>query len=84
MFLDLTTGEMRVIDRCKTNPIAGFDWSPDGEWVAYSVPMSLQITVLKLWKAATGEIFPLTHAVLRDGVNYGGAGSGTSPARRLA
>ncbi|HJW84296.1 MAG TPA: PDZ domain-containing protein, partial [Anaerolineae bacterium] len=64
--VDLATRELRVIDRGKSAPIAGFAWSPDGEWVAYSVSISLQITTLKLWKAASGEIFPLTRPVLRD------------------
>ena len=65
-WLDLTTRELRVIDRGKSAPIAGFDWSPDGEWVAYSVSVSLQVMALKLWQASTGQIFPLTRPVLRD------------------
>ena len=66
VFLDLATHELRVIDRGKSGPIAGFDWSPDGEWLAYSVSTSLQVTMLKLWQAATGDTFPLTRPVLRD------------------
>ena len=66
VWLDLTTRELRVIDRGKSAPIAGFDWSPDGEWVAYSVSVSLQVMALKLWQAATGQILPLTRPVLRD------------------
>jgi tricorn protease len=64
--LDLVSGDLRMIDRGKAAPIAGFSWSPDGEWLAYSVSTSLQVMVLKLWKAASGEIFPLTKPVLRD------------------
>ena len=66
LFLDLETKELRRIDRGLTAPISGFDWSPDGEWIAYSVSISLQVRVLKLWKAETGETFPLTRPVLRD------------------
>ncbi len=66
MFLDLASRDLRLIDRGKAVPIAGFAWSPDGEWVAYSVSVSLQVTALKLWRAATGETFPLTRPVLRD------------------
>jgi tricorn protease len=66
IWLDLTTRELRVIDRGKAGPIAGFDWSPDGEWVAYSLSVSLQVMALKLWQASTGQIFPLTRPVLRD------------------
>ena len=66
VFLDLATRELRVIDRGKSGPIAGLDWSPDGQWVAYSVSTSLQVMTIKLWRAATGETFQVTRPVLRD------------------
>jgi len=66
MFLDLTSHELRLIDRGKANPIAGFAWSPDGESVAYSVSISLQVMALKLWQASSGESVPLTKPLLRD------------------
>ena len=66
LFLDLETHELKLIDRSPFSPIAGFDWSPDGAWIVYSASISPQRTALKLWKAATGEIFPLTDPVLRD------------------
>ena len=65
-FLDLDTHELKKIEKGKNAPIAGFDWSPDGEWVAYSVSTSNQLMAIKLWKAATGEIFQVTQPVLRD------------------
>lgn len=64
--LDLNTRELKRIDRGKASPIAGFDWSPDGEWLAYSVSISLSTMALKLWQASTGEIYPLTESLLRD------------------
>jgi tricorn protease len=66
MFLDLETRQLQTIDRGKTNLIAGFNWSPDGEWVVYSVSVSLQVTALKLWQAASAKIYPLTRPFLRD------------------
>ena len=66
MFLDLNSRELRLIDRGKAYPIGGFDWSPDGEWVAYSVSISLQVMALKLWQASSGETIPLTKPLLRD------------------
>lgn len=66
LWLDLETSELRRIDRGTAAPISGFDWSPDGEWVVYSVSVSLQVRALKLWHAASGEIHPLTRPVLRD------------------
>lgn len=64
--LDLETGELRLIDRGLAEPINGFDWSPDGRWLAYSVSISLQVSVIKLWHAASGEITAVTRPVLRD------------------
>jgi tricorn protease len=66
LFLDLESGALKTIDRGQTGPISGFNWSPDGEWLVYSVSLSVQLTGLKLWQAATGEITPLTQPVLRD------------------
>ncbi len=65
-FLDLVSHELCLIDRGRTTLINGFAWSPDGEWVAYSVSISMHTQVLKLWKASTGETFPLTRPILRD------------------
>ena len=66
MFLDLESKELQRIDRSQSAPVSGFAWSPDGEWVAYSVSTSLQVQALKLWKVSTKESHPLTHPVLRD------------------
>lgn len=65
-WLDLTTHEMKVIDQGSSGRIAGFDWSPDGEWVVYSITINLKITILKLWQASTGMIHPITTPVLED------------------
>jgi tricorn protease len=66
LFLDLASGEMKLIDRDKAVRISGFAWSPDGEWVAYSTSLSLRVTVIKLWQASSGEITQVTEPVLRD------------------
>jgi tricorn protease len=66
IFLDLITNEIRLIDRGCAALVKGFCWSPDGEWVAYSVSVSLQTSALKLWKASTGESYSLTRPILRD------------------
>ena len=66
VFLDLENHEMRIIDRGKAFPIAGFDWSPDGEWLVYAVSIAQQTIALKLWNANRGEITQITEPVLRD------------------
>jgi len=64
--LDLQDQALALIDKSKTRRINNFDWSPDGQWVAYDFAISLQRTALKLWRAEDGEVFPLTEPVLHD------------------
>lgn len=64
--LDLETKSLTTIDRSRISRIRGFDWSPDGEWVAYGFPISLQRTALRLWRAENGESILLTDPVLHD------------------
>ncbi len=64
--LNVEDRTLTLIDRSKVSRISGFDWSPDGQWVAYSASISLQRTALKLWKAENGEIVTITDPVLRD------------------
>ena len=66
LFLDLENRQLRQIDRGNSAFINGFNWSPDGEWVAYSVSISPTVSVLKLWHLASGEITQLTRPVLSD------------------
>ncbi len=57
---------LNVVDRGLSRPIQGFDWSPDGEWLAYGCSISLQRTAIKLWHANTGRITQITDPVLAD------------------
>ncbi len=64
--LDLESKALKPVDRGTSDRIAGFNWSPDGEWLAYGATISNQVSVIKLWNASSGEITPLTEPVLRD------------------
>lgn len=55
MTLDLASRSLTTIDRGAAERIGGFAWSPDGEWLAYSLSISLHVSIIKLWKAATGK-----------------------------
>jgi tricorn protease len=66
VWLNLESGETRQIDRGMAYHIGGFDWSPDGEWLAYSVSVSLESSVIKLWHAESGQITQLTQPLLDD------------------
>ena len=57
---------VRVLDRSEHTPIAGFDYSPDGKWIAYACAESLHTAVIKLVELASGNITRVTRPVLRD------------------
>jgi len=64
--LDLQTKQLTRIDRGVAHPIAGFGWSPDGNWIVYSASISLQRQAIKLWNAESGVVTQITEPVLRD------------------
>jgi tricorn protease len=66
IFVDLETKQQKLIDRGLAGPIDGFDWSPDGEWVVYSVSVSLKTSALKLWKVGSESPVQITEPVLDD------------------
>jgi tricorn protease len=35
-YVDVATGAVTVVDRSDVEPITGFDWSPDSNWIAYA------------------------------------------------
>lgn len=74
--LDLDSGELRLLARGTAKTTRGdrwtvgrrytFEWSPDGEWLAYSLTLSTHHSALSLWQRATGQHFRLTQPLLRD------------------
>jgi len=64
--VDLKSKRAKVLDKSEYEPIAGFDWSPDGHWLAYSWGQSLHTTQIKICEIETGKIFSVTQPVLRD------------------
>ena len=66
LVLDLEKKEIQKIDRGANLAIQGFDWSPDGLWLAYSVSIHQQASIIKLWNLETGRQTPVTEALLSD------------------
>jgi tricorn protease len=66
MRIDLDSGEGTVIEQSQYGLIAGFDWSPDGRWIAYSFAPSPRVRVIKLYDSETGEIHQATEPLLQD------------------
>jgi tricorn protease len=50
LVVDLTSGELTVADRSEYRRIAGFDWSPDGRWIAYGCSLTAQTTAIRLYR----------------------------------
>ncbi|MCS6902752.1 MAG: PDZ domain-containing protein [Candidatus Bipolaricaulota bacterium] len=66
ILIDLARKTTKVLDKSPYAPIAGFDWSSDGRWIAYSCALSLHTSAIKVCKVETGEIFSVTRPVLQD------------------
>ncbi|MDI6840392.1 MAG: PDZ domain-containing protein [bacterium] len=66
IWIDILTGKSKVIEQSKYGPIRGFDWSPDGRWVAYSFAINRQIEIIKICKLSTYKIFEVTEPVRYD------------------
>jgi tricorn protease len=49
LLLDLETRTLEVIDRSPYLGISGFDWSPDGRWIAYSFSATSRTSEIRLY-----------------------------------
>lgn len=50
LLVDLETHETILVDRSRFRNIAGFDWSPDGRWLAYSLGATSQTSEIRLYR----------------------------------
>lgn len=76
LLVNLQTSELTVVDRSPNRPIAGFDWSPDGRWLAYGYGATDKTTAIRLYRLADphavdegvgqSAIFTVTRPILHD------------------
>ena len=66
VLVDIDAHEASVLDRSEHGTIAGFDWSPDGRWIAYGFPETEHKTSIRVCDLSTGETHRVTTPVLRD------------------
>ena len=66
LLLDLKKEKIIKIDRSKNSPISGFDWSPDGRYVAYDCSLNRRSSAIKIYDLKTGKKHILTSPVLHD------------------
>jgi tricorn protease len=64
--VDLKTFKIKVLDRSPNAEIQGFDWSPDGVWVAYSCALNRHQWILKMVDVRKGKPIAITKPVLKD------------------
>jgi len=60
VIVDLEQKQSRVIDRSDYGRISGFCWSPDGQWIAYGLPISHKVCVIKVTHLKDGKIYQVT------------------------
>lgn len=58
--------EAKVLDRSQFSRIRGFNWSPDGKWIAYGASISERATAIKIVEVATGQSRVVTKPLLAD------------------
>ena len=66
ILVDLKAKKARLLDKSPYAPIAGFDWSPDGRWLAYSCAQSRHTAVIKLCDTESDRLHTVTKPVLQD------------------
>ena len=64
--VDLKTFKTKVLDRSPNSEIQGFDWSPDGIWVAYSCAVNRHQCIIKMVDVKKGSPVNVTKPVLKD------------------
>ncbi len=64
--LDVTKRELRLVDESAFAAIGGFDWSPDGKWIAYGFTGTQNTACIKLYNLDTEEKVEVTRPLLHD------------------
>lgn len=60
MWIDLNSQTMRLLDRSPYHRIQGFNWSPDGQWIAYGLSETQATASIKLCRVSDGQTHGLT------------------------
>lgn len=66
IWVDLAGRKSRVLDRSLFAPIGGFNWSPDGRWVAYGCSENERQMAIRICEIKSGKVHRVTRPVLVD------------------
>ncbi len=66
LLINLDTGRSKVIDRSEYAVLQGIDWSPDGQWLTYSIAETPHTFSIKLYNVKTRKKHLVTQPRFRD------------------
>ncbi len=66
LFINIDTGEMRLIAKSKFQRIGGFSWSPDGKFIAYGFAFSPEKSAIEIYDVENHKSHRVTTPVLID------------------
>ncbi len=66
ILVDLKKWKTKLINRSGFSAVRGFDWSPCGEWIAYSASLTRRTMAINLYHLKTEKITQATKPILRD------------------
>jgi tricorn protease len=66
ILVNLSSGRMKKIDQSRYSVIDGFDWSPDGNWIAYSLAINKRVSIIKIYDVKRKRTHEVTKPVLHD------------------
>ncbi|OQX56174.1 MAG: peptidase [Candidatus Cloacimonas sp. 4484_209] len=66
LLVNLKNAKVTTIDKSKFGPIDGFNWSADGNWIAYSFSINHQVSIIKIYGLKNRKKHNITEPVLRD------------------
>lgn len=66
VLVNLEAGNAQVIDKSLNGYIHGMAWAPDGKWLAYSFPSTVEKRAIKLCNIENWETYFATEPVFRD------------------
>lgn len=66
VWVDLGSGDLKVLDRSEFSRVEGFNWSHDGRFVAYGRSLSERTCAIHVCEIDSGRVHRVTNPVLRD------------------
>ncbi len=66
LLIDLENAKIKKIDKNEYDLISGFNWSPDGKWIAYSINVNRAQKILKIYDTESETSHKVTKPILQD------------------